>query len=45
MYREIYIDEESRKEKKRLRVAGGILIWAVMIGVSVFFASRSLTVW
>ena len=40
----IYIDEEKLKEKKRLRVAGSILIWIILIGVSVFFASRALMI-
>lgn len=44
MYKDIYIDEEKRKEKKRLQIAGSILIWIVMIGLSVFLASRSLMV-
>lgn len=42
MYRDIYMDEERRKEKKRLQLAGSIVAWAFMIGISVFLASRSL---
>lgn len=44
MYKDIYIDEEKKKEKKCLQIAGSILIWIIMIGVSVFLASRSLVI-
>lgn len=42
MHMEMYIDEEKRKEKKRLQMAGSILIWGIMIVVAAFLASRSL---
>lgn len=40
----MYIDEEKRKEKKRLQVAGSILVWGIMIIVAAFLASRSLLI-
>ena len=38
-----YLDDENR-EKKRLLAAGRFLLWALMIGISAFLASRSLMV-
>ncbi|MCM1136090.1 MAG: hypothetical protein NC400_11000 [Clostridium sp.] len=37
-----YIDGEGNREKRPLLKAGEIILWALMIGVSVFLASRSL---
>lgn len=42
MQMRIYIDEEEKKEKRRLRTVGGIILWILMIGVSIILASRSL---
>lgn len=42
MQMRIYIDEEEKKEKRRLRRVGGIILWILMIGVSIILASRSL---
>lgn len=42
MHADMYIDDERRREKKRLRIAGSIFIWGVMIVVAAFLASRSL---
>ena len=44
MHMDMYIDEEKIKEKKRLQVAGSILIWGIMIIVAAFLASRSLII-
>ncbi len=39
----MYVDgRKEERDKKRLIKAGKILLWAAMIGVSVFLASRSL---
>ncbi len=43
MQMEIEMDDENR-EKKRLLAAGRFLLWALMIGISAFLASRSLMV-
>lgn len=44
MRKEMYIDNEHRTEKKRLMRTGGIILWVLMIGVSIFLASQSLIV-
>lgn len=44
MHMDMYIDEEKMKEKKRLQVAGSILIWGLLIIVAAFLASRSLVI-
>lgn len=39
----MYVDgRKDDRDRKRLIKAGKILLWAVMIGISVFLASRSL---
>lgn len=42
MHTVMYIDGEEKREKKRLRTAGAFIIWVILIGVSLFLASRSL---
>lgn len=44
MHMDMYIDEEKMREKKRLKAAGSILIWGIMIIVAAFLASRSLMI-
>ncbi len=44
MRMEIYVDGEKRTERERLLRAGGIILWALMIALSIFLASRSLVV-
>lgn len=42
MRTDMYIDKEHRTEKERLLKTGGIILWVLMIGVSIFLASQSL---
>ena len=40
----MYIDDEEKREKRRLLLAGRVIIWVIMIGVSIFLASQSLII-
>lgn len=42
MQMRMYTDGEEKREKRRLRAVGGIILWILMIGVSIVLASRSL---
>lgn len=42
MQMRMYIDGEEKREKRRFRAVGGIILWILMIGVSIVLASRSL---
>lgn len=40
----MYIDEDEKREKRRLLQAGRVIIWVIMIGISIFLASQSLII-
>lgn len=42
MHRELYFEEKAKREKRFWLTLCRYLIWAVMIGISVLFASRAL---
>lgn len=42
MYTEMYVGREEKSDMKKLLKAGGVILWIVMIGITVFFTFRSL---
>lgn len=42
MYTEMYVGREENSDKKKLLKAGGIILWVLMIGITMFFTFRSL---
>ena len=42
MQMEIEWNDDENREKKRIKAAARFLLWALMIGISAFLASRSL---
>lgn len=40
----MYVDGEEKKEMKRILKASGIVLWAVLIGVSIILASQAVLV-
>lgn len=40
----MYIEEDEKRQKRRLFLAGRVILWVIMIGISVFLASRSLII-
>ncbi len=44
MYTEFSIEDETKKERQKLFKAGRFVLWALMIGISIFLASQSLVI-
>ncbi|MCI8359320.1 MAG: hypothetical protein HFI51_14405 [Lachnospiraceae bacterium] len=44
MYTEMYIRGEEKKKRKKMLKAGGIILWALMIGVTMFFTFQSVVI-
>lgn len=44
MYPEMYIREDGKNKRKRMLKAGGIILWVLMIGVTMFFTFQSVVI-
>lgn len=42
MYTDFFIEDETKRERQKLLKAGRFVLWVLMIGISIFFASQSL---
>ena len=41
---EIYIRRERKNKRKKMLKAGGIILWVLMIGVTMFFTFQSVVI-
>ena len=44
MYTEMYIRVEGKNKRKKMLKAGGIILWVLMIGVTMFFTFQSVVI-
>ena len=44
MYTEMYISGEGKNKRKKMLKAGGIILWVLMIGVTMFFTFQYVVI-
>lgn len=44
MYTEMYIRGEEKSKRKKILKAGGIILWVLMIGVTMFLTFQSVAI-
>ena len=44
MYTDMYIRGEGKNKRKKMLKAGGIILWALMIGITMFLTFQSVLI-
>ncbi|MDE5932445.1 MAG: hypothetical protein K2H40_08190 [Lachnospiraceae bacterium] len=44
MYTEMYIGGEEKKKRKKIIKTGGIILWVLMIGLTMFLTFQSVVI-